>query len=204
VTQFILLRHADPESAGLYIGRRSDPALNAEGSRAALEIAQTLASEKPSALYSSPLRRAMATIEPAGRILGMPVQILEGMAEMDFGEWEGLDWKTIDARNPGLYASWINDPWTTAPPGGETLKEMSARVISALNGILGGNGDGRVIIACHGGPVRAVLGYALGLKPQVFWNAAADYTGLCRFSLDERGGMNLLQWNVQPERRRLH
>jgi len=196
MNEILLLRHAEPESAGLYIGSGSNPDLSRDGYAKAEEISSVLAREKPDRLYSSPLKRAWETITPTARRTGLDTLISEGLAEMDFGEWEGLGWKEIEQRDPDLWHSWLDNPWSVPPPGGETLKELNKRVITALNEILSTHPGEKILIATHGGPLRTVLGHALQLEPSAFWSAAIDYACLCRFRQQPLGALDLLQWNV--------
>jgi len=196
MTEILLLRHAEPVSAGLYIGRGSNPDLSSEGREKAEKIAGTLSEEKPGRLYSSPLKRAWETITPTARRTGLDTFISEGFSEIDFGEWEGLGWKEIEQKDPDLWHSWLDNPWRIAPPGGETLKELQERVISSLNEIISSHPGEKILIATHGGPIRVILGYALELEPAAFWSAGIDYACLCRFRQQPLGALDLLQWNV--------
>lgn len=196
MTELLLLRHAEPESAGLYIGRGSNPELSRKGRLKSDEIAPILALEKPERLYSSPLKRAWETITPTARKTGLDTYISEGLSEIDFGEWEGLGWKEIEDRDPELWHSWLDNPWENPPPGGETLKELQKRVIASLTEIINSHPGEKVLIATHGGPIRVILGYALSLEPTAFWTAGIDYACLCRFHQQPLGALDLLQWNV--------
>ena len=196
MNEILLLRHAEPESAGLYIGRGSNPELSCDGRKRAEEITRYLVHEKPERLYSSPLKRARETITPTAEKTGLDTVISEGLSEMDFGDWEGLGWKEIERRDPNLWHSWLDNPWKVPPPGGETLKELKERVISSLNQILISHPGEKILIATHGGPLRTVLGHALQLEPAAFWSAAIDYACLCRFRQQPLGALDLLQWNV--------
>jgi alpha-ribazole phosphatase/probable phosphoglycerate mutase len=196
MTEIVLLRHAEPESAGLYIGRGSDPVLSDKGRESAGTISPFLIIENPDRIYSSSQKRAMETVEPTARKLNRNVIIVDDLAEMDFGEWEGLGWKEIREKDPEIWRSWLDNPWEICPPGGETLKELQDRVVRSLTAILNDNPSGKVLIAAHGGPIRSVLGFALELEPSVFWNVSIDYASMCRFRRLPLGALELLQWNV--------
>lgn len=193
-----LLRHAEPQSPGLYIGRGSDPSLSARGEAEAERIAAVLATgnDIPEIICSSPLKRARETVDPLARILNIHVENCIGMAELDFGDWEGLDWKEIEEEDGELWKAWLDNPYRIAPPGGETLENLMDRVVCEIDGILERHHGRRILIASHGGPIRTVLGYALGLDPSSWWSVAIDYASLSRFSRPSPGQLNLLQWNV--------
>ena len=196
MTEVLLLRHAEPLSAGLYIGRGSNPGLSEKGSDDAKNIVPILAGEKPDRLYSSPLKRARETIAPTALKTGLKVIIADGLAEIDFGEWEGLGWKEIEDRDPEIWRSWLDNPWEIPPPGGETLKDLQDRVIQSIEEILNDNPIGKVLIAAHGGPLRVILGHALLLESSAFWSIGIDYACLCRFRRKPLRAWELLQWNL--------
>ncbi len=196
MNEILLLRHAEPESAGLYIGRGSNPELSRAGRKKAEEIVPVLLKEKIERLYSSPQKRAWETITPLARRTGLDTVIEEDFAEIDFGEWEGLGWKEIEERDPDLWHAWLDNPRKVPPPGGETLKKLQERVIGSLNRILSSHPGEKILIATHGGPIRTILGHALLLEPSSFWSAGIDYSCLCRFRQQPLGSLDLLQWNV--------
>src|SRR5262245_65287733 len=93
-----LIRHEEPEMRGRFIGR-TDPPLTPAGLEAA---AAKLAGLEVAAIYASPLRRARQTAEAIG---GPAPIILPDLAEIDFGEWEGLTWQEIDRKSTRLNSS---------------------------------------------------------------------------------------------------
>jgi len=106
----------------LYIGRGSNPSLSGKGCRDAEDISGILADEKPTKIYTSPLNRAVETVAPAARKAGIDPIVMDGFSEMDFGEWEGLNWKQVEQRDPEIWHSWLDNPWKIAPPGGRPYR----------------------------------------------------------------------------------
>ena len=202
MSELWLLRHTEPEGAGLYIGRGSDPALSPRGKTDAERIASVLGSgeNKPEVICSSPQKRALQTVEPLSEELRIRVSVHDGLSEIDFGDWEGLSWKEIELEDGEMWKAWLEDPFTTAPPGGETLVDLQHRVIVELEGIIEKHRGRRILISTHGGPLRTVLGYALNLEPRAWWNVSIDYGSLCRFSFRERHVLSLMQWNVPVQK----
>jgi len=199
MTELLLLRHAEPENVAAYIGRGSHPGLSAEGRRTAEAIAGSLAAQKPTVLASSSQVRALETLEPLSRRIGVEIEEIPDLDEMDFGEWEGLTWQEVEAREPEGWRAWLNDPWHFSAPGGETLHQLRDRVIPAVEALLDAHPKDRILVATHGGPIRVVLGHALLLDPAAYWSAAIDYAALCRFHRRKHEPMEMLQWNVPME-----
>jgi broad specificity phosphatase PhoE len=126
-----LIRHEEPEMRGCFLGR-TDPPLTPAGSRAAAKLAGL----QVAALYVSPLRRARETAAAIGGPVA-PV-VLPELAEISFGEWEGLTWRQIEERWPDAACRKVEDWLGVAPPGGESWSDFRARVDRALTRVLAG------------------------------------------------------------------
>lgn len=122
--RLLLLRHAEPTLAGRFIGTL-DPPLSDRGRAAA---ADQLASLTVEHVFTSPRRRARETAE----FVPAPCTVVDDLAEIGFGDWEGLTWAEIEARAPDLAAAKLAD-WLSVPtPNGEPFEHLLARVTRAL------------------------------------------------------------------------
>lgn len=159
-----LVRHAATAAwaAGRCCGRTDVP-LSAEGRRDAERLAAAFADIGVAAVYASPLRRAVATAEPIAAAAGRPVTTSAGLAEVDFGAFEGRTFDEIARAEPELYARWMSAPAAVRFPGGETFADVRARAVAAADAIARRHPAAVVVAVAHGGPVRALLGAALGL-----------------------------------------
>ena len=140
---FFYLRHGETETnrLGLITGA-TDIELNARGREQALAAARLIQGLKVDAIYSSPLRRARDTAECVARAVGVPVILVQGIAERGFGELEGKPRRLLVRE--------------ATPPGGESLTAFTARVLAALAGMAGGN---RPLIVAHSGVFRVLCGH---------------------------------------------
>ena len=151
-------------------GRR-DTELNARGRQQAAECGELLRDlfvrdrRQPTdfAYVSSPLKRARSTMEVLRASLGLDPRayaIDERLMEIAYGDWEGLTLPEIDARMPGLLAKREQDKWDFAPPGGESYRDLTARIGAWYAGL-----TQDTVVAAHGGGVRALMAL-LHLQPQ--------------------------------------
>ena len=155
----VLLRHGQSEwlAEGRFQGR-SDTPLSPLGRRqAALAGARLAAPDapprlpvpagEPVAIVHSPLARTRETAEAvvgAYRAAGRPAPALRpepGFAEIAQGAWEGLFQREVEERYPVEIAGWRRDPVRVQAPGGETLREVDARVRAALIHVLAELGE---------------------------------------------------------------
>lgn len=140
------VRHGESvwNAAGLITGW-SDVALTTRGEEQARAARALLASVPFDSVWSSDLIRAVHTARLA---LGEPV-LDARLRELNFGELDGKPWSAVEA----IVGRQAGDIDTFGAPGGESLKELTARVRSFLEGLE----PGHHAVFCHGGVVRSML-----------------------------------------------
>lgn len=162
MTTFLLIRHADNASVGRFIaGRKPGVHLNQTGNAQAERLAERLASLSIAAVYSSPMERAMETVEPLARRLGLEIQVLNGLNELDYGEWTGRS--SQELANLAEWKEFNIHRSRTRIPGGETLLEAQARAVAALEQLARQHPEAIVVIVSHADILRAVLAYYAGI-----------------------------------------
>lgn len=166
----VLARHAETgdNQAGRYIGWL-DPPLTDRGARQAASLAATLRAycqergATPGFVVSSDLRRALQTAQPLADVLKVPLRHDRRLREIDMGRWTGRTYSEIMASDPNPARAWYDDPTGTAPPGGETLDQLSQRVSECLLFHArqvpdAARGAGPAFVAVtHGGVIRVAL-----------------------------------------------
>lgn len=157
--QVFLIRHPRPLiAAGVCYGRLDVDAEDPEG--AARRLRPLLPDELP--VFSSPLRRARRLAEALH-----PAPVVEaGLAEIDFGAWEGQPWAEI---NRSLLDAWAADVLNFVPPGGESAATLQARAVQCFAACAAALPGGSVALVTHGGVMRALLGHWLRL-PVAEWS----------------------------------
>lgn len=155
-----------------------DLSLTAHGQRQAQALADTLATEKIAAVYTSPLARTRGTAEFIAGPHRLSVVADPGLREMSFGEWEGLTRDDVAARWPELFALWRTSPERAIPTGGEGLLEVAERTGKALQQIRDSHPEGTVVLVSHAIVLRLIVLDALGLGPERLWSLDASPAGL--------------------------
>lgn len=169
--RIILVRHGETawNHAGRYLGQ-ADPGLNDKGKTQARAVADLLKQENIDAIFSSDLLRAVETSRIIADINNVPVKLVPGLREIDFGEWEGLTFKQIQSSSPACLSAWLNDPFKTRIPGGETAEELWYRVIQAWNYIVQNSGGAdSIVVVAHGGSLRLLWCQLSGIDPLRQW-----------------------------------
>jgi broad specificity phosphatase PhoE len=186
VTELILARHGETDwnRENRFQGH-ADPPLNALGRGQSAELAETLAGEALARVYTSPLRRASETAEIVARRLGLEVEPLEPLREIDVGAWSGLTRDDVAARFPESYARWL-DQGPLGYEDGETYEQLEARVVPAIRGLAARHPTETILVITHGGPTRVMQAHAAGIdyaearrRETVLANCA-----VCRFAVE--------------------
>jgi probable phosphoglycerate mutase len=158
----LLARHGETDwnRDGRFQGH-ADPPLNELGRAQAAELAERLAADGITALYASDLRRARETASIVADRLDLEVSLHPGLREIDVGEFQGLTRDEIDIRWPAAQARFeeLGYGWLD----GETLDDLSARVVGAVLEIAARHPGEHVLAVGHGGTIRAALAYADGM-----------------------------------------
>ena len=151
-----LIRHGMTEANndGRYIGRTDLP-LSPEGLAALLALKEQYQYPGGVRFFSSPLMRCRQTLEVL--YPGCRVECVDGLAECDFGDWEG---KSIrDLKSDERFLRWMEGS-DRAIPGGEDSEVFRARVCGAFEALVNGlihSGDTEAVVCTHGGVITMLM-----------------------------------------------
>lgn len=157
-TRLFLVRHAETEwnTARIFQGHL-DSNLTAKGLRQAEELAERLAVEKITALYSSDQGRAMRTAEVLAARLGLEVRPTEELREIHCGDWTGKSYDEVQAGWPEHFEDWRERPHIHCMPGGETVRGVQERGLRFITGIWERHPGESVCAVTHHTIVRSIL-----------------------------------------------
>lgn len=146
--EIYLIRHTAPLiTKGMIYGRTNVPlAESFEDEK------QRVLSQLPAlldAVYSSPSIRCTQL----AAALSTNYLVDEALYELNFGDWEGETWDTIDRA---ASETWMNDFVNLAPPNGETMLEMETRVLKFWDNLLQSR-LAHVALVTHAGVIRILL-----------------------------------------------
>jgi len=152
----VLIRHARTVMAGRFCGH-IDPPLSAQGVAQLEELKARLTKYPFTHIYSSDLQRALQTAESVAGDYQLPVRVLPSLREIGFGDWEGLNWDEITARDPAYAQHWLSCFPTVAAPNGEDFSALVHRIEAALNLIADEAQDGCAAVVTHAGVICTFL-----------------------------------------------
>jgi probable phosphoglycerate mutase len=159
------LRHGQTEMSreNKFCGSGLDPDLTADGREMAQAFAGAYRSEPWQAIYTSSLRRTIATAKPLCDAVGMTSHVCADLNEIGYGKWEGLTKEEVDEAHHDDYISWLADPAWHAPTEGELAVEIARRALRVLEEIEREHSDGNVLVVSHKATIRIMLCSLLGI-----------------------------------------
>lgn len=176
-TRIHLIRHGEVERSHCYNGQ-FDVRLTLRGEEMYHQLKPRLNPDLISALYTSDLHRTVRGGEILGPYLGVEPVRVPALRELNCGEWEGLSVAEIQEQRPDEWAARLADLEHFCAPGGESLGELAARVLPALEEIVERHRGEEVLVVAHGGVNRIVLLDAIGAPLGSFFCIDQQYCGV--------------------------
>jgi probable phosphoglycerate mutase len=174
------------------------PPLTELGQEQAVELVGRLSGEPIVAVYASEAVRARQTAVPLAASLGLDVQVVDGVYEVQAGDLEGLN----DPASIRTYLATV-EPWTrgeldSAMPNGESGESVHARMNAAVAQIRAkheqADPDGIAVLVSHGGAIRLTADWVSdNVRPEVANAALIPNTGIVVLDAIP-GGWHCLRW----------
>ena len=143
-TTIYLLRHAHAEWR-----EDEDRPLSSDGITAAHLVAERLAGRPIVAVYTSPSRRSVETVEPLARGLGLRPEVVPDLRERE-----------LPAVPPEEFEALVREAWSSpdqAPRGGESNVRAQIRGLAAVRTVAERHAGSQVVLATHGNLLALVL-----------------------------------------------
>ncbi|MHB1719271.1 MAG: histidine phosphatase family protein [Acidimicrobiales bacterium] len=184
----ILVRHGLTATTGTVLpGRAKGLHLAGQGARQAAVVAQRIASlrHSPVAVYASPLERAVETARPIADMLGLELDVEQGLLECDFGDWTGeslaklrcrREWNSVQYRPAGFRS-----------PGGESIREMQERAVGTIDALVERHRGESFVAVSHADPIKAVVASAAGTPLDLFQRFAIAPCSVSAIAYGEDG-----------------
>ena len=163
VGRLILIRHGETEAnhSGRFAASDDIP-LTEAGRRQTRDLAVRLAVEfRADTLLSSSYLRARQTAELIGEHLGLQTRVVNGIQERNFGCLRGQPYRCMGERMMADPAYDVTRPWSWSPPDGESLDQVRARVIAALEAACAPSARDTIVVS-HGAVIQAVCAHLSG------------------------------------------
>ncbi|WP_157250949.1 histidine phosphatase family protein [Nonomuraea typhae] len=177
--------HAENRYAGL-----SDVPLTPRGEEQARELAAWAASAGLTGVWASTLSRARITAAAGATAAGVPLTVDARLAELDFGQADGLTAAEMHERFPEARRAFEADPAASPLPGGEDPAAAARRFLECLREIP----DGRVLVVAHTTVIRLALCTLVGLPLGAYRRAFPRLDNCAITEIDLKGA--ILRYNA--------
>lgn len=181
LTTLVLVRHGRTsltESKRISGSGGENPGLSQLGWEDARKAAEAVAKIGNSAQFkhlkpvtgvvASPIQRTQDTASAIADQLGLVFALNPNIAEISFGEWDGMTNEEAEASDPKLFNRWRGS-WDIAPVGGESLVDFDRRVLTGLREITERYAGQTVAVVSHVMPIRGILRAALNGGIETYW-----------------------------------
>ena len=182
---FLLVRHGLNDMVGVKLaGRLPGVHLNGVGKGQARRLAAEMAVLPIKAVISSPLERAQETAEPIARIHNLPVEINEGLLEIDFGTWQGKSIKQLRRRK--LWKDVQDHPSMFCFPEGETFTKAQSRITSTLQALSQTYTEKDIVVCVgHSDAIRLAVAFFLEMPLDAFQRLRIDPASVTTLYLND-------------------
>ena len=178
MARLLLVRHGKTEGEGNRYYGHTDIGLSQEGIKQAEMLRVRLASEDIDMIYSSDLKRAFDTAEIIASARNFQVMRHSDLRELDFGELTGMTFEEIEKRYQGAAELLSGQKPNMSAPGGESLRQMSARIERFIAELEKHPLEHTVLIVAHSGSLRVFLCLLLRINLEHSWQFRFDPASL--------------------------
>ena len=195
----LLIRHGENDfvKTGKMAGRLPGVHLNERGQKQAQALGEALKDIPITAIYSSPLERAMETATPIADARKLKIVQEADLMDADIGKWQGKSIKIV--RLTKVWKIVQNAPSRFRFPEGESFPEIQTRISSVLEQIIKDHSKPQDIIAVvfHADPIKLAISHFLGLPLDNFQRLSCDTGSLTAIHASDSGA-NLVKLNQRP------
>jgi broad specificity phosphatase PhoE len=172
MTQIILIRHGHVEGIApeRFRGRADLPLTDLGLAQAHATSERVKSSWAVTAVYTSPMGRCLRTGRIIAEPFGLVPQAIDALADIDYGQWQGLTPEETRARWPEEVELWYRRPDLARIAGGETLPDVLARVARGLRVLVDQHPDDTLVLVGHDCVNRVILVHALELALSRYWH----------------------------------
>lgn len=195
-TRIVLIRHGQTAwNREARFRGQSDVPLESFGLKQAAATAHYVAARwSVVAVYASPLGRTMKTAEAVAQAQGLTAQPLEGLVDINFGQFQGLLGTKAKQLYPEILHAWVKAPHTVHFPEGESLDIVRSRITAALDQVVARHPDQAVALVSHTVANRVLLCAVLGWANDRFWRMHQETCAVNIFDVDD-GTFTIVQLN---------
>ena len=167
----IFLRHGQAENntKKILAGRSPGVDLTQVGIQQAEQSGKMLESLNISAIYSSPIDRALQTAEIVGKHCDLDITNDDRLIELDMGKFTKMPYDQIFAKHGNVFLKFYEGSNEVSENGVETFANVQKRVLDMVDFVVNKHKNQNVVLVTHMDPIKAMIGKTLSLKPEILF-----------------------------------
>ena len=167
----IFLRHGQAENntKKILAGRTPGVNLTEEGKKQAEQAGKMLQSLNVSAIYSSPIDRAVQTAEIIKKHCNIEFKTDDRLIELNMGQFTMMPYQEIFKKYGNVFLKFYSGSEEVSENGVETFTEVKKRINEMVNFVINNHKNENVVLVTHMDPIKAMIGQVLKLKPEVLF-----------------------------------
>ncbi len=192
---FYLIRHGLTDAPpNILCGRMPGVHLTPEGRIQAQRLAERFRGFSLSALYCSPLERTIETATPLAELLDVPIQVIEDISEIDYGDWTARDFAELES-DPQWHV--YNMHRTGAHiPGGEHVLQLQNRFVAFMERARLKDPNGHIALVSHQDPIKTAVAHFFGLHLDMFARFEISHASVTIITIEDMSARFLTLNNV--------
>ena len=167
----IFLRHgqADNNTKKILAGRTPGINLTEEGKKQAEQAGKMLESLDVTAIYSSPIDRAVQTTEIIKKYCDVEYKTDDRLIELDMGQFTMMPYQEIFNKHGNVFLKFYSGSTEVSENGVETFANVKKRINDMVDFVITKHKNENVVLVTHMDPIKAMIGRVLDLKPEVLF-----------------------------------
>ena len=167
----IFLRHGQAENntKKILAGRSPGVNLTQVGIQQAEQSGKMLESLNISAIYSSPIDRALQTAKIVGNHCNLEPVTDDRLIELDMGKFTKMPYDEIFAKHGNVFLKFYEGSEEVSENGVETFAKVQKRVFDMVDFVINRHKNENVVLVTHMDPIKAMIGKTLSLKPEILF-----------------------------------
>ena len=184
----IFLRHGQAENniKKILAGRTPGINLTEQGREQAEQAAKMIKSLDISAIYSSPIDRAMQTAEIVGKHCDIKPISDNRLIELDMGKFTMVPYDEIFKNHGNVFLKFYEGSLEISHNGVESFAEVQKRVFDIVDFVRNEHKGQNVVLVTHMDPIKAMIGKVLSLQPEILFQLIIANASLNIFKYDEQ------------------
>ncbi len=123
-----------------------------------------------SAIYSSPIDRAVQTTEIIKKYCNVEYKTDDRLIELDMGQFTMMPYQEIFKKHGNVFLKFYSGSAEVSENGVETFADVKKRINDMVDFVITKHKNENVVLVTHMDPIKAMIGRVLDLKPEVLFD----------------------------------